>query len=370
MTLRERVEALRMSLVQAASRRIAWARGQGRVTLEGGPFAGLPIVVVLGREHYEETRKSYGIRSWRGLNAVVQLELAGQPRTLFVIGPRRGEGHDVSFFRLKPSAAAALEGAVFCIPESLAIERGLDEGGIARVDRDHLEYYLGPNVASQLKGGAIINERLFVLSAGLSEDAPVAQLSDTELPAILGRGLRRIAPLAWWGLFVARDRVLENVPWRRLATAAAVGLLGYMVLVSAYLELTTRWRQRQLAALGNDIGMLLEKQHLIERSARELEAMTTLARERPATHRLWGVVADVWRAEGSLNAVQLEGDKLVLRGGAPVATNVLAALSKSNELSGAKFDAPVRSPEILQIFTIAGTLTGGAKRGEIKPGAP
>jgi len=350
------------------ARVIAWLRGRvvwvgaERRALDASSFSGTPWIVILGREHYEERRKLYGIRSWRGLRAVLQLEEGDDPAALHTIGPDGPDGREVRSFRLLPSGLAARDGALFVIPESLLLSREVGANEVLRVERDHIEYYLARGVASQLRGGTIINEQLFALSAGLPEGATIRSLTLDEQALRLEHALRRLAPGMWWTLLVARERWLQTLPWKQLATTAAVVLLGYLAVASAYLEAGNWWRDRQLQALGSDVGALIDRQREIDRAALELKGMQQLAGERVATHHLWAVLAELWRAGGVLNGFEIRGSELTVRGASPSATTVLAALAKLPQVRGAKFDAPVRSDYGQENFTIVLTLVAPETR--------
>ena len=345
---------IRGRLVAWVHSRVVWV-GAERRALDASTFSSVPWIVILGREHYEERRKIYGIRSWRGLRAVLKLD-SDDSTTLHAIGRFGPEGREVRSFHLLPSGVAACEGAFFVLPESLLLSREVGANEVLRVERDHIEYYLARGVSSQLRGGAIVNEQLFLLSAGLPEDATIRSLSMGELGARLDHALRRLAPGTWWTLLVARERWLQTLPWKTLTTTAAVALLIYLSLASTYLEVGNWWRERQLAALGSDVGAVIERQREIDRASIELRGMSQLANERIATYHLWAVLAELWRAGGTLTGFEISGSEVTLRGGSPSATAVLAALTRLPQVRGAKFDAPVRSDYGQENFTIILTL--------------
>lgn len=349
---------------QARERLTGWIRGRivwvtsERRSLDGAAVSASPWIVILGREHYEERRKLYGIRSWRGLRAVLKLEQGEDPTLTYSIGPHVLEGREVRIFRLLPSGMSARQDALFVLPESLVLASEVARGEVLSVSRDAIEYYLARDCASQLRGGAIVNEELFALSAGIPEGSPVRALELSELGAALERALPNISPGDWWNALVARDRWVNELPWRRMAVTAGWLIVIYLALASAYLEIGNAWRQRQLAALGADVDHLVDKQREIDRALAEIKGMSRLTAERLATHYLWGVLAEMWRSGGSLMGMQLDGDQLTLRGRAAQskATDVLAALSKLPQVRAARFDAPVRSEYDQEGFVIVLTL--------------
>ena len=336
--------------------RVAWVSHEIR-TLDGSPFSAIPRVVILGREHYEERRKTYLIRSWRGIHAILKLELRGSDQTLFGIGPYRSEGREVLFFKLKPTATAVVEDAVLCIPETLLLSRLVGEGEILQVRRADFEYYVARGLASQIRGGAIIDSRLFSLSAGLPEDAVVRYLGEAELRPVLESAIRKLHLGDIWTFFVARERWADSLPWRQMGFVAALALASYLGLVSAYLQANNWIRERQISALGDDVDGLVQKQRDIESRITELKGIHRVADQRIPTYHLWEVLAETWRAGGAVTGVEMEGERIILRGTSSAATTVLAALSKLPQVKGAKFDAPVRSEFGQENFTIELTFT-------------
>ncbi len=342
--------------------RVVWFAGERR-SLDGGAVSALPWLVILGREHYEERRRVYGIRSWRGLRAVLQLE-HGEDRTfIYSIGPYGDEGRVVRIFRLLPSALSVRQDVLFVLPESLLLASEVADGEVLRVSRDTIDYYLSRGCASQLRGGTIVNERLFALSAGMAESSPIRTLGLHELGVALERALLRLSAGDWWQAFVAHDRWVKDLPWKRMAVTTGWSLAIYLLFASAYLESANAWKQRQLSTLGTEVDQLVIKQREIDRATQELKGMNQLAAERLATHYLWGVLAEMWRSGGSLMGMQLDGNQLTLRGRAAQskATDILAALSRLPQVRAARFDAAVRAEFDQEGFVIVLTLVDPAQ---------
>lgn len=109
-------------LAAALSNRVVWLTDERR-DASGAPTAAPALVVLVGREHYTERRRTYPISSRRDLDGVLKQELAGTPPTLTLVAAARDDKREVTFFELKPGAVERAGRCVWLVPESLALAR-------------------------------------------------------------------------------------------------------------------------------------------------------------------------------------------------------------------------------------------------------
>lgn len=349
-------------LKRAIRRRVVWLTDRRR-DLEGGETRAFALVAILGREHYIERRKSYPILAWRDLAAVVRQELHESPATLAVISPLRDNQREVTFFECSSDVIARAGRAVWLVPESLAIAASLPAGQIATVQRAAGSYFVAASGVSQPSGGAVTSAELFAIAAGLNSDTFV-QIADSEVESHALSGLRRLPLDAWFRLRNPALSAGTRVAWTPIFKMAATLLIAYLVLASAYLNLTQRARERELASLGTKVESLLVAQRDVDRLLAEQSGLAAVLGERRDTYRLWQVVAVAWRKGAVINNVDLKDATLTLRGSAPVATDVLAAVGEIPGFADAKFSSPVQRGESGQEeFSLQVTMQARADRG-------
>jgi hypothetical protein len=350
-------------LSEALRRRTVWLTDQRR-DLTGAPNEAAALVAVLGREHYVERRRRYPIHSRRDLEAVLRQELAQAPPTLTLIGEPDQEKREVTFFELRPGTLERLGRAIWLVPESAALARTLPRGRVASVERDGYRYFLSANGASQPAGGTVATAELFALAAGLdSGEAPLA-LERADLAARLSQGLRSLPADAWLRLRLPSARRRAPFEWRRIATVAGIALASYLALGSGYLMLTRESREARLEELGPEVDSLLAAQRELDLLAARRAGLEKVLEGRSNTYELWRVVGLAWTNGARLSAIELEDFELTLRGSAPTATDVLAALDQSPGVEGARFSAPVRGGKGgLEDFAITLTLAREADSG-------
>lgn len=349
-------------LARALSGRIAWLTDERR-DAAGTPSDAPALVVLLGREHYVERRRTYPISSRRDLDGVLRQELAGAPPTLTLIAPARDDKREVTCFELKPGALERAGRCVWIVPESLALAQTLPPGSVASVERHGLRYFVAANRISQVAAGAVTTAQFFALAAGLDVEEFV-EIGADGLRDRLVAGLRRLPVDVWWRFHVPGLRPRLPVDWRPLLAAAAVAGLAYLGLASAYLTLTQKARERELAGLGGQVEELLVAQRDVDRMLAEQQGLAALLAERRPSYRIWHVVSVAWSKGATLRSVELKDTTLTLRGNAKVATDVLAAVAAVPGFSDARFSSPVRMGNLdLEEFTLTLTMQPGAERG-------
>jgi hypothetical protein len=357
-------EGLPGRLERFIASRTVWVTDQRR-DLDGSPSARPAFAAVVGREHYVERRRRYPIDARRDLERVLAQELQGRPDTLTAIGPAREGGREVSFFELKPEASSLIGRTFFVVPEGLVLAGTLGPGQIAGVQRSGFRYFLSGSGISQPAGGAVGTPELFATAIGQYGGEGTVAIDEAELRRRLPSGLRRIPIGTWLGLRRSTTRQPLDIDWRKLGTWSAIALAGYLTVASAYLELTTEARERELATLGAEVDSLLAAQNRIEKVGGELAAIDGILSERRDTYRLWAVVNAAWSKGAAINRIVLKDTQLTIYGTAPMSTDVLSAVAATAGVANARFSSPVRSiGERLEEFALTLTLAAGAgKRG-------
>jgi hypothetical protein len=328
-------------LRERVSRRVAWLTDERR-DAAGEPGTAPALVVLLGREHYVERRRRYPIASRRDLEAVLRQELSGAAPTLTLVSPVQDDRREVTFYELKPEVTAQVGRTVWLVPESLALAATLAPGEIATVARAGFRYFVAASGTSQPSGGALANAGLYALASGLDAGA-LTEVGEHGLRERLLTGLRRLPVDAWLRLRLASQRERAAIDWKPAVTLAGAALIGYLALASGYLMLTQHSRAKALDGLGSEVESLLVAQRDVDRMLAEQQGLAAVVAQRRSTYRLWQVASVAWSKGAEIASVELRDDKLIVRGNAPVATDVLGAVSVIPGVANARFSSPVRS---------------------------
>lgn len=351
------VERLRERLRHALTRRLVWVTSDRR-DFHGTETDVPAFVVVVGREHYDERRQQYPIRSWLELSRILRLERPDASSCLAVIGPVLEDRREVTFFDLHPQFVARSGQAAFWIPESLLLSACAERGQVATVERDGIRYFLAHGATSQRAGGLVRSPELFAFAGGIPQDNLVVWNEASELRERMRGALGSLDVSVWLRCVSPTIKDFVRAHWKPVAALASITMVAYLVLASVYLQGMNWWRERQIAALGSEVSVLLESQRRSDRLATEQRGAAKVLEGRRPTYFVWRVAAKVWEQGGSFEGLSWSDDQLLLRGRTPNAIELLKTISALPGVEGARFAAPVTDDAGLQSFAIKLKLAG------------
>jgi len=333
--------SLAQRLVSRLTDGVVWITDTTR-SLTGEPTDRSAWCVILGREYYQETRRRYPIRRWVDLQRVVRLELADRVRSVAVIGPVLGDEREVVFYDIHPELDIDCFGAIFWVPETLLLKAAVPAGRVVTIDRYDHRYFLTDSGVSQSAGGALQSAELFSLAVGVPGAPVELPVNTDDILAALPKALPVLGASEWWFLR-APGSTARTLEWA-VPAGALVGAFAilYLTLASLYLVGMEAWRTYSIDRLGPEVTTLIAKQRAVDLLSQEAKGLDEIIQSQVPVWPVWGLITEVWKTGGAVAGINLTDDRLVVRGSAPVATDVLSALSKLPDYEDAKFDAAVR----------------------------
>ena len=331
-------------LIERLLAHVCWYAGQSRSLATEG--ARRPVVLILGREHYSESRKTYPLLRHRDLDKVIKGELADEATTIYVPGDADGDRREVTFYALDRDLLESLPRTPVVIPESLLLTKALAGKSWADVNRDDYRYFLFDDGRSQPAGGALGAPRLVALAAGMDPDSVPEQWYGHD--AVLTRlrsSLRSMSVSDGWACRnpLPHAARLLNIAWRPIGLAAAAAVLGYLLLTTLYLQGTLSYREHALETIASEVQEGLAADSESRRLASRGSALAGLWSSRTDTQLLWAAVASTIDNGARIVQIQLTDQRASIRGYAPEAADVLAALTELPQIEDVNFDAPVRA---------------------------
>jgi hypothetical protein len=331
--------------------RVVWIADQRR-DFVGEVSAKTALVAFIGKEHYREHRRRYPVQSRIELMRILRLEAQAGVTALLHIGPANPEGRWVTRYELKPLAAHLMPAALLWIPETLALSKALPGASYFEVMRGSLRYFVTADGRSQLAGGAIIDGSQFALAAGLGANTTAINLGPEAVSPHLLRGLRSLS-VSEFLEFVSRDLLSSALQLLRpLSLGAAVFVLGYLVLSSAYLLGFNQLRSWQLTQVEAEVAPLFVSERKLDALTRQSAAVAALLDARFESWPMWEIIPRIWEKNGFVTGIVLDDDELLLRGRAPSAVEILEAIAKSPGVSAARFESGVRQNQGQEEFSI------------------
>ncbi len=327
-------------------RHVLWQASERR-DLAGRPTDRYPLVALLGREHYSERRKLYPALRRRDLRKVLQGELAGEPPTISLIGPIRDDDRrEVRLYRLDRDVLESLPRSLFVVPESALLATQLTGGQWVDVERQGYRYYLFHGGPSQPAGGVLEARQLVAMAAGMDPEQPPEDWRGSgALLSRFRRALVALPPPDWWACRNPLPRAFgfSGLALKPVAVTAGLMLVGYLAFASVYLQALLGQRDRAVLALGPEVQQGLIADNEAGELASRQDALIELWDGRVDTQQIWLGIASALANGAAINRVEMQGERISLRGDSPDAAEVLLALAQLDEFEDAAFDAPVRT---------------------------
>ena len=118
-----------------------------------------------------------------------------------------------------------------------------------------------------------------------------------------------------------------------------------------------RFRSSQIEGLGAQVETLIERDRSNDRLASERNALLQIDSANAGFLRVWETVGAVWKLGGAVDNVKRGADNtVVISGSAPVATDVVVAVSAIAGVSSVRFVSPVVQGGRGEIFSIQYTM--------------
>lgn len=343
--LQAKLERIAQSVVDRALRYVTWHASESR-NLSRQPGDHYPFIVILGREHYSEKRKSYPALRRRDLEKVLREELKEEPLTLALLGPVSADRREVCFYRLHRAVIESLPRSLFIVPESVLLGAGLPTDGWADVQRQNYRYFLFRGGPSQPAGGALQARDLVAMAAGVDADSvPEEWRGSDELLGRLRRGLAAVPALTWWSCRnpLPRQSLINSVEWKPVALVAGLMLFAHLALSSLYLQVLLSSREGALETLAPQIQEGLAADNEARAYAARRDALIELWSGRSDTQHVWEGLALALKNRAKVSRLDMQGGRISVRGEAPDASEILAVLASTPGFLDVSFDAAVRS---------------------------
>lgn len=321
-------------------------------------------LIILSRWHYQEFVNHYPIARLSELKQVLKTEFQQYKHVLHYIGPLEQQRRAVCTVVVSDETAGLFDKNCLLIPESLLLWQAAQLGEQKDLPkvlemRTHSEYFLytgGVVPVSQRINSFCLNEQNFKLNNGVPEDAPCERVSDQFYADNLVNALYTTLPvLSKVMLFKHSSSQGEALPVKSMSIAVASVTILYFLIVAGYYKVAIDERQAELQELGPKVNHLLDKQQELQAISDEASRLARQRMDKTYNAHLWQVVIGLLRDDESLMLQNLasDNDRIVLRGQARQATEVLARLQRSDLVENARFDASVRRQKDMDMFVIS-----------------
>lgn len=312
--------------------------------------AGSARIIILGRQHYFETRKTYPVHTLKELRAAISLDApelspwpAAQP--VYQVVSRQPGQMRVNIWFPNPAIAARLAKAWLVIPESLLI---------ARASCNRLLHIQAPQpwflytsesglITSQQAKGLYADQNVFAGLTPLDADQ-MHVVPQREIWSFYHQGILKLSSQDIAGLWVAQQRLAlpDAARLKTLSTLAAALFIVYTGASSAWLVYTKNQLEQAVSSTraNTDAELALESE-LEQMAARHTQLSQALTTGTSSALAL-AVYPHFSGQVSQLQRLGFTGQQVELSVVTPSATDLLETLSDNPAITRVSFSGPVQ----------------------------
>jgi len=343
----------------------------GGIEEVGAGFKGKARFVVLGKEFYFETIRSFPFANLGEIRDAVKTDMATfspfETELFFAkkIGGT-GEHTSVNLWFVSPGILKRLRqlSPFLLIPETALFALHQDSKGtlyeINRNSGESLFCYIGRDggVRSTLSHGEQPDLQGFRRSVGReARDSTIKRVRDNHQYAqllwemLLGGSLLGFSP------FLTIRSFSSGLEWPTVKRGLATALVMFLIytFLSAFLPFYHLNRLiKEDKAISTNLASLLKKQELIDDFCRKERALAGKINAYPYKLPIILTINNALPDKARIEQLTISGNKVVIRGVAPKASQVLSALSSARGVKEAGFSSPLRKDRKsgMEIFTL------------------
>ena len=313
-----------------------------------------PKVLIVGRGYYTEKTVTYPIDNKKDLKKLIALELSATPRSKSQLWPATEGQAKVNYWQFQEG----LPDAAMTVPESLLLGNLIAPQEVLAVEGRHQMFVtrFNDSLHSAKIGGLLSSLERFCLSIGMATETSVRQVTESDFADALAMGFKE-TPLAVLSGMLSLPEVREPLSLVKRVAIPFVGVLTvYLLASSGYIS----YRQSQLQTLleqqNQEVAGALDLQQQLDRQMARYRALDGFLQLQRPSSPLWLVLGDLF-PYANLTNVRIVDGRVVVRGNAPKATELLEKVSSSPFAVNAKFDYPTQKRRGRDQFVLSFELT-------------
>lgn len=318
-------------------------------------------IVIVARQHYSESWKSYPAISVKELKSILKLQQQshqGFKSIQRVVINKELDGFDVKTITFNQQCRGLLPSQVILIPETELLRNFAtnSERIVAEIDTPSSPLYWAHSmgkVHSAYKKGLLNSLTSFMQSIGISQSSKAHQVSINDYAQLL-------------------FELVETTPINKLYDITSINLHGlidinrlhqlylaplavatiFVITTNCYFYIDKQLLDSKIEDSGLITAGLLEKKREID-NVEQLTATVNHEFSRlKTTHAVWDLLSVAMTEDMRVTRFKRSNQGVEFRGTAPKASKVLSALNNLEQVSGAVFVGSVRKSRGQDAFTI------------------
>lgn len=308
---------------------------------------------IFERGLYHEFHKNYPIQDLADIKSVLLQEFGSSAQ--HQISPFLQSARRVSSYVFTKHLIANIRIPCFTLPASLLLAEAFTEKHATIKVAESPPWFLAKfsdTIVSQCQSGLISDIQRFRFNQGLPEELPHHELSVDQSWQLILHAATKLKPAQLSGFWHYPDAALLNRNWRPYAVVTVLVGALYMLASSLLINLQMDNRSQQIAAMGDELNVLLDKQLTLTTDMTSIQALAEFQNEQVLVAPTWELVGYLLDNTVTLLDLRQSLNTIELRGRASRATDVLVKLREHTWVQTAEFTSPTIKIETQEEFTI------------------
>jgi len=313
------------------------------------------LIQIVDRPFYSEQAKGYPIDNKKELKKLLALESLEPHNSQNHIWHSENGMSQVNSWQYSNEVPEA----IIRLPISLLLALAAKNNQVVQTFGENKFYLARSNkLIHSLPHSAVVNSsKRFAISAGIAQVELDKRIAEQNFALELALGFKKVLPLLT-SFFIMpkienRFQLLKNIvlPFTLVFTS-------YLALSSAYIMYQKNNLEQALANQGEKVSIALTQQNTFDKQFQRYTALQSFFEVKKTKSNIWLLMSDLYPYV-TLSNVRLIGERFVVRGKAPIATQILEKISNKDFVLDAKFDFPTRKYRGQEEFVISFELMNG-----------
>lgn len=326
-----------------------------------------PVWLIIGKEHYFETTKTYPIANIKELKNAIKFDVDVVPEsgiTLYKITKLNENSHKVTFWTFDNSLVNELPESIrFIVPETYALSLGqskeINGTQYQTVNKTLFIARNGDTIHSGIQSSRMPTlEDFLVMAVGIEPNEELnAKYDDTQQFKIdLFKGLSQIAVQDYPQFWLKRPKKVEQkISIKQLMAVTGIAMIAYFSLTSMWLKGQSMLLDREITAYNEQVESALKSKKQIAQLEDTFKQLQEPLENQSNFWTVWPVVLEVINEQAIITSVAYRNETFDVRftGNTGVkATKILGEFAQHDKVLSAVFSQPVRSRRGKEQFTI------------------
>lgn len=308
---------------------------------------------IFERRLYNEFHKNYPIQDVSDIKSVLLQEFGSTAQ--HQISPLLQSARRVSSYVFDKELLSSVRIPCFMLPVSMLLAKAVLEKNTTLSVAENPPWFLAKfsgTVVSQSQSGLISDIQRFRFTQGLPEELPHHELTLDNSWDLVLQGAVKVTPTELRSFWRLPDAAMFNTNWQPYAIVTLLVAVLYLLASSLLINMQTDSRSQQIAAMGDELNVLLDKQLTLTTAANSIRSLTAFQNEQVLAAPTWDLVSYLLNNATTLLDLRQSLNTIELRGRAARSTDVLVKLREHSLVLSAEFTSPTVKVDTQEEFTV------------------